>query len=149
MHDIDTIGVYIALVSLDHISLVADFVFMIVLARQKISPVSPEKVWLSLSWWNISLWRVKPDFYWANNRIGYACQHLTVQAMEKPTVKGIIMKYQLVYTGRPFCVSRIGTRVMCAVAFDSWESFCIYTNPVFTFEYILLIHKVIWDKIFG
>lgn len=45
----DTIGVYIALASLHHISPVADFVFLIVLARQKISPVSHEKVWLSLS----------------------------------------------------------------------------------------------------
>lgn len=46
-------------------------------------PISCEKVWLSLSWWNITLWRVKLDFYRANNRIGYACQHLAVRSNGK------------------------------------------------------------------
>lgn len=68
----------------DQISPVADFLcFPDCCSRAENSPsLSCEEVWLSLSWWNISLWRIKPDFYWANNRIGYACQHLTVQTLE-------------------------------------------------------------------
>lgn len=57
------------------------YVSWFILARRKISPICGEKVWLSWSWWNISLWHVKLDFYWANNRIGYACQLLAVQPM--------------------------------------------------------------------
>ena len=147
-----------------HLQLLTFYVSLIVLARRKISPISREKVWLSLSWWNISLWRVKPHFYWANNRIGYACQHLTVQAMEKQTVEKHNTEISVCLHRAPllwiedqhkgqkpalcFLFSAAKKMKMCPLLKISWEltfdpreSGSISIIPVLNFEHVVSIHK--------